>query len=105
FFFSSRRRHTRSKRDWSSDVCSSDLTWQAAVIALGSLAAGVEFDFTNSSQPHDDLDAASQLKADAVFTFPEKFEIYSAGNIATSFVGSAHELALVTDGPFARELV
>src|SRR5699024_11793962 len=24
-FFSSRRRHTRSKRDWSSDVCSSDL--------------------------------------------------------------------------------
>src|SRR5207249_8128157 len=26
FFFSSRRRHTRSKRDWSSDVCSSDLT-------------------------------------------------------------------------------
>src|SRR5699024_11497457 len=24
--FSSRRRHTRSKRDWSSDVCSSDLT-------------------------------------------------------------------------------
>src|SRR5699024_11843372 len=25
FCFSSRRRHTRSKRDWSSDVCSSDL--------------------------------------------------------------------------------
>src|SRR5699024_1061611 len=25
FFFTSRRRHTRSKRDWSSDVCSSDL--------------------------------------------------------------------------------
>src|SRR5699024_11346539 len=24
--FSSRRRHTRSKRDWSSDVCSSDLS-------------------------------------------------------------------------------
>src|SRR5438105_1320070 len=26
FFLSSRRRHTRSTRDWSSDVCSSDLT-------------------------------------------------------------------------------
>src|SRR5208282_6313381 len=26
FFFSSRRRHTRCYRDWSSDVCSSDLT-------------------------------------------------------------------------------
>src|SRR5206468_8190644 len=25
FFFSSRGRHTRSDRDWSSDVCSSDL--------------------------------------------------------------------------------
>src|SRR5216683_7525516 len=31
FFFSSRRRHTRSDRDWSSDVCSSDLG-QAIVI-------------------------------------------------------------------------
>src|SRR5206468_13004031 len=30
FFFSSRRRHTRSDRDWSSDVCSSDLLHFAA---------------------------------------------------------------------------
>src|SRR5476651_96910 len=33
FFFSSRRRHTRYWRDWSSDVCSSDLThrsWSTA---------------------------------------------------------------------------
>src|SRR5690606_26063110 len=29
FFFSSRRRHTRFSRDWSSDVCSSDLVWQS----------------------------------------------------------------------------
>src|SRR5690606_41145933 len=38
--FSSRRRHTRFSRDWSSDVCSSDLTIFAA---LGSLffASGV----------------------------------------------------------------
>src|SRR5207248_8237105 len=27
--FSSRRRHTRSYGDWSSDVCSSDLVWSA----------------------------------------------------------------------------
>src|SRR2546426_1525449 len=27
FFFSSRRRHTRLQGDWSSDVCSSDLSW------------------------------------------------------------------------------
>src|SRR5216683_5967154 len=31
FFFSSRRRHTRSDRDWSSDVCSSDLLPEAVV--------------------------------------------------------------------------
>src|SRR5690606_39820791 len=28
FFFSSRRRHTRFSRDWSSDVCSSDLDFK-----------------------------------------------------------------------------
>src|SRR5438067_7468032 len=32
FFFSSRRRHTRSKRDWSSDVCSSDLNHASYVL-------------------------------------------------------------------------
>src|SRR5437870_7466863 len=50
FFFSSRRRHTRWPRDWSSDVCSSDLkplcststpmtfsrsTWPRAAATLG----------------------------------------------------------------------
>src|SRR2546429_5129279 len=39
FFFSSRRRHTRCSRDWSSDVCSSDLTryaeQRAAAAVLG----------------------------------------------------------------------
>src|SRR2546429_5476218 len=38
FFFSSRRRHTRCSRDWSSDVCSSDLvsrsrTWRVGLRA------------------------------------------------------------------------
>src|SRR5699024_11721706 len=59
FFFSSRRRHTRSKRDWSSDVCSSDLSaflmsrrweWQAqlpqrsgpVVVRLRQQAGGFE---------------------------------------------------------------
>src|SRR5206468_8684406 len=32
FFFSSRRRHTRSDRDWSSDVCSSDLRGRDAAL-------------------------------------------------------------------------
>src|SRR2546429_8546938 len=37
FFFSSRRRHTRCSRDWSSDVCSSDLFF------VGLLAADAVF--------------------------------------------------------------
>src|SRR6266498_3710406 len=39
FFFSSRRRHTRCGRDWSSDVCSSDLHGHGAVGGLLLLAA------------------------------------------------------------------
>src|SRR5256886_4670282 len=35
FFFSSRRRHTRFDCDWSSDVCSSDLSGAAGVRAEG----------------------------------------------------------------------
>src|SRR5256884_6367646 len=39
FFFSSRRRHTRCSRDWSSDVCSSDLTrndrWASPKFLIG----------------------------------------------------------------------
>src|SRR5205809_3446069 len=35
FFFSSRRRHTRCSRDWSSDVCSSDLTLANLEAQLG----------------------------------------------------------------------
>src|SRR5699024_11878995 len=34
FFLASRRRHTRSKRDWSSDVCSSDLDEERALNGL-----------------------------------------------------------------------
>src|SRR3989449_3503693 len=34
FFFSSRRRHTRCSRDWSSDVCSSDLAAMQAALAI-----------------------------------------------------------------------
>src|SRR6266436_10424275 len=41
FFFSSRRRHTRCSRDWSSDVCSSDLSAPDTVCALHSRDAGL----------------------------------------------------------------
>src|SRR2546422_4131433 len=41
FFFSSRRRHTRCSRDWSSDVCSSDLdTGELQQVEMESQASG-----------------------------------------------------------------
>src|SRR5207247_7478667 len=42
---SSRRRHTRSTRDWSSDVCSSDLLWEGVPWrALNSFGAAKLFE-------------------------------------------------------------
>src|SRR6266850_5201231 len=42
FFFSSRRRHTRLQGDWSSDVCSSDLTGSGKFVrVLGWFAGGL----------------------------------------------------------------
>src|SRR5699024_11407391 len=38
----SRRRHTRSKRDWSSDVCSSDLSFRAGFLAAHSWGLPLE---------------------------------------------------------------
>src|SRR5690606_39814902 len=53
FFVSSRRRHTRFSRDWSSDVCSSDLVWmrmlenpEESKIIIGARSA-VFLPFTN----------------------------------------------------------
>src|SRR5690606_41109156 len=42
FFFSSRRRHTRFSRDWSSDVCSSDLLCMVTTFPAPMLAANSE---------------------------------------------------------------
>src|SRR5256712_7193735 len=44
FFFSSRRRHTRSDRDWSSDVCSSDLLFQLESAGMRDLLTGLRPD-------------------------------------------------------------
>src|SRR5205814_6547005 len=56
FFFSSRRRHTRCLSDWSSDVCSSDLTSCAAAVAqsdLGLISVGTP------GRPNGQLDVAA----------------------------------------------
>src|SRR5690625_7937154 len=43
FFFSSRRRHTRWPRDWSSDVCSSDLAFDEVGDILNRTSAACGF--------------------------------------------------------------
>src|SRR5207302_4736645 len=54
FFFSSRRRHTRFSRDWSSDVCSSDLPWfdtttaSAPVFSASRASSGSRMPFSTS---------------------------------------------------------
>src|SRR5690606_39832369 len=49
FVFSSRRRHTRFSRDWSSDVCSSDL--DAGVFTTASQLVVVSLDGTDVQLP------------------------------------------------------
>src|SRR5206468_8420428 len=56
FFFSSRRRHTRSDRDWSSDVCSSDLAYQIYLLMnsmygrFGMHTDDLRYSFLNEAQ-------------------------------------------------------
>src|SRR5690606_39333973 len=76
-FFSSRRRHTRFSRDWSSDVCSSDLP-----IAPPALPGGgdfpVEFVIASTAEPEEILKFAEQLQMKAMqsgmFAFPPNID-------------------------------
>src|SRR2546426_6736105 len=75
FFFSSRRRHTRLQGDWSSDVCSSDLTTRRPPVSgttVQNAPAGMEpigapspSSVTNSSPspPSVTLDAPTDRKS------------------------------------------
>src|SRR5690554_7483626 len=67
FFFSSRRRHTRCGRDWSSDVCSSDLPSLGINISIG--LANKSFKY-----PHQNFEEIS------AFT-PMKWHVNLQGNI------------------------
>src|SRR5207245_6898005 len=64
FFFSSRRRHTRCYRDWSSDVCSSDLRhtsgrWLAESFSLA--ASGHWYGGNVTSAHHWPLETGEQV--------------------------------------------
>src|SRR5882762_11121104 len=61
FFFSSRRRHTRFKCDWSSDVCSSDLTLIA--VDVGERRGPVEAHGRLAIAPVDEVDSLEIMRA------------------------------------------
>src|SRR5205809_4305168 len=68
FFFSSRRRHTRCSRDWSSDVCSSDLPVAGQVVDLAQ------------------YEAVAQTNGNTLPLFTGEGAVYGhAGNRATGF--------------------
>lgn len=73
------------------------VSWQAAVIALGALAAGIPFDMTDGA-------AAAEPTPDdiaVVFTSPEAYLEANAGSASTTLV----DTVLVTQDPFGRGVV
>src|SRR5438105_10239496 len=79
FFFSSRRRHTRSTRDWSSDVCSSDLhRFRVGVVALVA---------QRMLDPHAvELD----VRASLAVVRPADLAAVGAGDVESFEIGRAH---------------
>src|SRR5207253_8318057 len=86
FFFSSRRRHTRWPRDWSSDVCSSDLASRGVAVSCtvapcGTLAdAGVTV--TDATGTFDTVTTAVPL-------CPSLVAVIVAAPVATAEIGRA----------------
>src|SRR6478672_5690925 len=117
FFFSSRRRHTRSERDWSSDVCSSDLTgghvlsvftreWLRADVAVADgWIAGV-----GTYEGRETLDASGKwvvpglidahVHIESSRLLPDEFARLVLPHGTTTVVADPHEIANVlgTDG-------
>src|SRR3712207_8592747 len=69
FFFSSRRRHTRYWRDWSSDVCSSDLEARLEARDLGWRAVAGEDDL--ATRLVDGVEGVKELFLGCLFSFEE----------------------------------
>src|SRR2546429_3009255 len=103
FFFSSRRRHTRCSRDWSSDVCSSDLVAVAnenygrLVRMLEkkvpvTLQADIQNKFydddLNSFNIIGEIPASEKAKADEIVMIGAHFDSWHSGTGAK--IGRAH---------------
>src|SRR2546422_4929882 len=69
FFFSSRRRHTRCSRDWSSDVCSSDLAGPAGLgAAVYAASEGLDVLMVEANAPGGQ--AGSSMRIENYLGFP-----------------------------------
>src|SRR5699024_11841421 len=106
FFFSSRRRHTRSKRDWSSDVCSSDLAMLVLGKVPGSLAlTNIAGNAMFGSLSGSGIAAASAMGS--VLNGPEKDagyeEEFSAAKIGRASCRERGECSVGGGGVTARE--
>src|SRR5256884_6359800 len=78
FFFSSRRRHTRCSRDWSSDVCSSDLTGQLQIVALNDLCdSRANAHLTRYDTVHGRFDGQVQVDGDYMVVNGDRIRVYA----------------------------
>src|SRR3712207_3809491 len=84
FFFSSRRRHTRYWRDWSSDVCSSDLTGATRPFAINQL-------LTNQGVNS----AVYSLSTDGTAVYGTGYDYFGPGNFEGSFAARADGGAVI----------
>src|SRR5207249_5304686 len=105
FFFSSRRRHTRSKRDWSSDVCSSDLLLADIDAPCGPDEArgevnGVEVGGAAHAAPVETHRLGSVFSKYLVYAQAEFRVLHEAGHQAQRFDGRA---IISRAGVFAAE--
>src|SRR5690606_40967873 len=81
FFFSSSRRHTRFSRDWSSDVCSSDLATRA------------DNHVSNSYPPHLAQDLAQQnISLVGFFAGQQVIGLFVIGSINLASIDEGHQL-------------
>src|SRR5207253_6910546 len=99
-FFSSRRRHTRWPRDWSSDVCSSDLISTSGAV-VDRFVVGARFDALTFT--HTDLgyghDLFYYLRHDAGNGFSTFGTIATSGAIVDRFGVGFRFNAIATGSP------
>src|SRR6185503_10207897 len=93
FFFSSRRRHTRCSRDWSSDVCSSDLARLRGKLAkvpgaptflqatqdvrIGGRRSNAQYEYTLQGEDLTELNTWSPRVEQKLRTLPEIVDLSS----------------------------